>query len=326
MRPELAALAAAQHGVFLRSQALECGYTDEDLRRSVRDGVLTRIRRGAYVDAELWSPLDEAGRHALLARVTLLRVDQPAVASHCSAAALLGLPLYNADLRHVHVTRPEVHFGRIRAGVVHHEASVDEIDIVDAEGSPCTSLRRTALDVARRFGFEAGVVCADAALARGVDPTRLEALAQGMRTWPGSRPVLPVVRFADGGAETPGESLARMFLVSIGLPAPRTQVLLEAGSFAARVDMLIEEYDWAVEFDGRMKYRRSRDDCDPVVDDADVVWAEKQREDELRGLTRAVSRLVWADLFGARRQVAAARLWRTADRLGVPRRRWPRAA
>jgi hypothetical protein len=326
MRPELAALAAAQHGVFLRSQALECGYNDEDLRRSVRDGVLTRIRRGAYVDTELWSPVDDASRHALLARATLLRIDQPAVASHCSAATLLGLPLHDVQLGHVHVTRPEVHFGRIRAGVVHHEASVDEIDIIDAEGTPCTSLRRTPLDVARLFGFEAGVVCADAALRRGVDPTRLETLALTMSTWPGSRPILPVVRFADGGAESPGESLARMFLVSIGLPTPRTQVLLRSGSFAARVDMLIEEYAWAVEFDGRLKYRRTRDQCDPVVDDADVVWAEKQRENELRGLTRAVSRLVWADLFGARRQVAAARLWRTADRLGVPRRPWPRAA
>jgi hypothetical protein len=58
------------------------------------------------------------------------------------------------------------------------------------------------------------------------------------------------------------------------------------------------------------------------VDDGDVVGAEKLREDQLRELpdVRAVSRLVWADLFGVRRQVAASRLWATAERLGVPAR------
>ena len=57
--------------------------------------------------------------------------------------------------------------------------------------------------------------------------------------------------------------------------------------------------------------------------DGDIVWAEKQREDRLRELpeVRAVSRLIWADLFGVRREAAALRLWSTAERLGVPTRR-----
>jgi hypothetical protein len=227
----------------------------------------------------------------------------------------------------VHVTRPLVHFGRIRAGVIHHEANIDPVDLIDVDGAPCTSPRRTALDVAREFGFEAGVVCADAALRRAgstatAERQAMESLAASMSSWPGSRPVLPVVRFADAGAESPGESLARMFLVAIGLPAPRTQVVFRLGQFVARVDMLVDELGWVVEFDGRGKYRRERDDCAPVVDDSDVVWAEKLREDQLRELpdVRAVSRLVWADLFGVRRQVAASRLWATAERLGVPAR------
>jgi hypothetical protein len=316
MRPDLAAVATAQHGVFLRSQALDCGYNDDDLRLGVRAGTITRIRRGAYVGTDLWNTLDAVGQHAMRARATLLRVDTPAVASHCSAAALTGLPTYGTDLGLVHITRPSVHFGRIRASVVHHEASLGAADLVDADGATCTSLRRTSLDVAREFGFEAGVVCADAALRRGAERDELEALAQTMSSWPGGRPVLPVVRFADGGAETPGESLARMLLVSIGLPVPRTQVVITSGPFSARVDMLVEELGWVVEFDGRSKYRRRRDDCDPSVDDADLVWAEKQREDELRRLTRAVSRLVWSDLFGVRRQLVSSRLLATAERLG----------
>jgi hypothetical protein len=323
MLPELAAIAAAQHGIFLRGQAVQCGYTDDDIRIQLRAGAWTRVRRGAYVETALWDPLDAAARHAVCTRAVLLRLDPPAVASHCSASALTSLPTYGTDLDRVHLTRPFAHYGRIRAGAVHHEASLDDVDVIDVDGTPCTSLRRTPLDVAREFGFTAGVVCADAALRRGVDPEALTGLAERMTGWPGGSPVLPVVRFADGGAETPGESLARMFLVSIGLPRPRTQVVFRRGGFAARVDMLIEALGWVVEFDGRYKYRRRRDDCDPVVDDGDVVWAEKQREDVLRSLpeVRAVSRLIWAELFGVRRQVAASRLWDTAEWLGLSRRR-----
>jgi hypothetical protein len=327
MRPELEAVAAGQRGVFLRGQAVRCGYNDEEIRRLVRAGIWTRIRRGAYVATELWAALDDRARHALTTRAVMLRLDPPAVATHGSAAAVSELPTWGVDLTKVHVTRPELHCGRIAAGVVHHEAAIDPADVVDVAGLPVTSLCRTPLDVTRECGFQAGVVCADAALARGVDKTRMEELAARMTTWPGSRPVLPVLRFADAGAESPGESLARMFLVAIGLPVPVTQVVFRSGSFVARVDMLIEEFGWVIEFDGRLKYRRKRDDCDPVVDDGEVVWAEKQREDTLRGLpdVRALSRLVWGDLFGVRRTEAAGRLWATAERLGVPIS-WRRAA
>jgi hypothetical protein len=320
MRPELQAIAAQQHGIFLRSQAVACGYNDDEIRLLVQRRVWTRVRRGAYIATQMWAELDEAGRHVVHTRAAMLRMEPPAVASHGSAAALTDLPTYGVDLDRVHLTRPTRHFGRIRAGVAHHEAALDSADVIDVDGTPCTALRRTALDVAREFGFESGVVCADAALRRGVDPARLESLAVAMSAWPDSRPVLPVARFADGGAESPGESLARMFVVAIGLPAPRTQVVFRSGSFAARVDMLVEEFGWVIEFDGRLKYRRTRDDCDPVVDDGEIVWAEKQREDALRALpdVRAVSRLVWADLFGSRRQVAAGSMWSTARRLGVP--------
>ena len=321
MLPELEAIAAGQHGVFLRSQALMCGYNDEDIRRLVRAGQWTRIRWGSYVPAALWDSLDATARHVLLLRAVMLRVDEPAVASHCSASAATGLPTWGTDLSRAHLTRPWGHFGRTQAGVTHHEATLLPADIIDLDGIACTSLRRTALDVARGSGFRAGVVCADAALRRGVEPEALQDLADLMASWPGSRAIPPVVRFADGGAETPGESLARIFVVSIGLPRPRTQVVFTHCGFTARVDMLVEEYGWVLEFDGRTKYRRSRDDCDPVIDEGDIVWAEKQREDRLRELdgVRAVSRLVWSDLFGARRDLAAHRLWTTAERLGVRR-------
>lgn len=326
MTPELQAIAATQGGAFLRRQATACGYTKREIEWLLRTREWVRLRWGAYAHRTLVESLDEAGRYLLLVRGSVLRFSPPMLVTHHSASALHGLPLWGTDLQRVHVTRPELHSGRKRAGVIHHEASVWAEDCVVVDGVPCTSLCRTAVDVAREYGFDAGVVAADAALRRGADHTGMLRLARSMRDWPRSPRVLQVVRFADGGADTPGESLTRIFLMQIGFPRPQTQVVVRHGAFVARVDLLVSELRWVIEFDGRAKYRRTRDDCDAAIDDADVVWAEKRREDVLRDeLGYAVSRIVWADLFGSRRAETAQRLWAKAERLGAPKH-WRRGA
>ncbi|MDQ4008209.1 MAG: type IV toxin-antitoxin system AbiEi family antitoxin domain-containing protein [Actinomycetota bacterium] len=322
MRPELRALTSSQGGVFLRGQALRCGYSKREIDHLLRRGAWVRIRWGAYAEHALVTTLDADDKYRLLVRAAMLRFADPALATHNSAAALHRLPLWGTDLSRVHVTRPERHAGRKRAGVTHHEASVATEDRLTVDGVSCTSVARTAVDVAREYGFGPGVVVADAALHGGADRDAMLHLAESMRDWPGSAQTLPVVRFADRGGESPGESLARIFLVEIGLPRPETQVVVRSGGFVARVDLLIPELRWVFEFDGRMKYRRTRDQCDPVVDDADVVWAQKQREDTLRDdLELHVSRMVWGDLFGSRRRRTAQRLLAKAERLRAPGRR-----
>ncbi|MDP9444686.1 MAG: type IV toxin-antitoxin system AbiEi family antitoxin domain-containing protein [Actinomycetota bacterium] len=325
MRPSLQALAGAQHGVFLRRQALECGYTDEEIRRLLRRGEWVRVRHGAYAEKSTLDAADETGRARLQVYAVALVVDEPAVFSHGSAALLHRLPTWGSDLSRVHLTRPHLTSGRVVAGVGHHQASLHDSDHTVVDTLACTSLRRTPLDIAREHGFEAGVVVADAALRAGADPDGMRALAEQMRRWPGARDVVPVAEFADAGGESPGESLARIFVVSLGFPVPQTQVVFRDGGFVARVDMVIDQIGLLVEFDGRGKYRRTRDDLDPAIDDANLVWAEKQREDTLRSLGHPMFRLVWADLFGSRRAETARRLWRRAEELGAPTS-WPRAS
>jgi hypothetical protein len=247
------------------------------------------------------------------------------VFSHGSAALLHGLPTYGLDLSRTRVTRSASRSGRIVAGVSHHEATLHERDIDVVDGLVCTGLVRTPLDVTREHGFEAGVVAADAALRAGADTDRMTALADVIRRWPGSRDVQPVVRFADAGSESAGESLSRIFVVSLGFPAPETQFVVRSGSFIARCDMKLRHTPLLIEFDGRIKYRRTRDACDPVIDDGDIVWAEKQREDELRALDYGMFRLIWADLFGSARQRAGQRLLRLAEKHGATPS-WPRAS
>jgi hypothetical protein len=279
---------------------------------------------------------DQVGWHRLRTLAVVHRVDRPAVATHSSAATLLQLPQWRTDLSTVYITRSRDHAARKEAGVAHRDATLPETQVTEVGGVTCSDGARTAWDIAREFGFEAGVVTADAVLRIGVNsspnspaagsthPRRgasrqdLDRLVAAMCDWPKARGARQALEFADAGAESVGESLARMFVVSLGFPVPLTQVVIRTGDFVARVDMLIEALNWVIEFDGRLKYRRQRDDCDPVVDDGDIVWAEKIREDELRALDKHVSRLIWADLFGARRQSAGVQLWRTAERLGAP--------
>ena len=50
MDETLAAIAASQGGVVMRSQALAAGYTEAEIRRRRRRRQWLAIRRGAYVD------------------------------------------------------------------------------------------------------------------------------------------------------------------------------------------------------------------------------------------------------------------------------------
>jgi hypothetical protein len=67
------------------------------------------------------------------------------------------------------------------------------------------------------------------------------------------------------------------------------------------------------EFDGRAKYRHI-DDGGLASKPADqVVWDEKQRQTLICGVGLGVSRIVWTDYWGSRREQAKARLLREYD-------------
>ncbi|NED95668.1 type IV toxin-antitoxin system AbiEi family antitoxin domain-containing protein [Phytoactinopolyspora alkaliphila] len=295
MDVKLQALAATQDHVILRPQLLAAGYTDDEIARLRRHSQLTAVRRGAYVETRIWNGMDPAGRHRATARAVVMQLKVPAVPSHITAAVILGLPIWGVDLSVVHVTRTDLHSPRLEAGVMHHAAGLWDGDVCSVSGVVVTSPLRTALDVARSVPFEQGVVVADGALRRvGNDRKGLLEKWDVMRTWPGARGAGRVVAFADGGAESVGESRARVQFDRIGLPAPRLQpVITGPNGEIFRADFLFEEEVTIGEFDGRSKYLGN---LGPDDDPADVLWREKQREDILRNLGFGVARLVWADL------------------------------
>jgi hypothetical protein len=91
--------------LVLRRDAVQNGWSDEELARLARAGQWNRLRRGAYLDGQL--PGTAVARHALLVAATLAGLRRSAVVSHQSAAVLLGLPMWGAQLGRVHITRDE---------------------------------------------------------------------------------------------------------------------------------------------------------------------------------------------------------------------------
>jgi hypothetical protein len=292
----LSGLINAQDGVVLRRQALDAGLDSEDFRELLRGRALVRLRRGAYTTSELWADLDDAGRHILCCRAVLLALDRPAVLSHTSAAAVLGLPLWDVDLTTVHVTRADLHSARLESGVEHHSAQLDEDQIVQAHGMYVTRPARTVVDVARECGFESGVVTADAALHAGlIDRDELLRTHGEMAHWRGARVAGRVLSFADGRSESVGESRARVCFATVGLPKPELQykVTLDTGKDAF-LDFYFVAERTGGEFDGQLKYRVPPRAGQAAVEQ--VLWRERQREEAIRRAGHELCRLVWSDL------------------------------
>lgn len=296
-------LAANQGNVLTRKQVLDSGISDEEISRLIRAKEWITVRRGAYVRRDTWEEMDAEGRHRTRGHAVALRLSPPFAFSHVSAATLLGLPMWDVDLETVHITRPIGGTTRRQGDLWQHVCELGDDEMTDAFGLPVTCAERTVIDTARTIDYKSAVAVADAAL--HTEKTTKDALLARLdltRDWPGSRNAGRVVEFADGLAESVGETWARIVMDAVGLPRPELQVTVSTGD---RVDFLFREYATVVEFDGRHKYGRL---LKPGEDPGDVLWREKRREDRIRAKGYQVVRLVWADLHNP--ELVAARIRR----------------
>jgi hypothetical protein len=162
------------------------------------------------------------------------------------------------------------------------------------------------VDVARDSDFRRGVVTADAALRAGATRDRLRGALLRCSQWRGARTASRVVAFADGRAESVGESLTRVRMAEDGLPEPELQQTLRDGrGVVGRVDFLFRRYFTVVEFDGMVKYKVPEGVTG--ADAAAILVAEKLREDRIRALGYEVVRLTWPDIQVADRTGTAVR-------------------
>jgi hypothetical protein len=282
----------------LRPELLAAGFSDDEVRRLVRTGLLTPVRRGVYVQGDV--PEDALARHVLNVLAAVGELAGDAVVSHASAAVLHGLRIWRVRLDRVHVTRLRRGGGRRGSRVHVHPAPLDPDEIVTIAGVRVTSLARTVADLARTLPFEQAVVLADGATSRRrrdrVEKSELLAVLDRAPRRPGTRAARRAIGFCEGLSESVGESRSRVAIAAAGLPPPVLQWEVRAvttGVLIGRVDLAWPELRTVGEFDGLVKYGRT---LRPGHDVAEVLVAEKLREDALRDEDLGVVRWIWSDL------------------------------
>ena len=279
--------------VLSRATLAARGTSDAELGRLVRRGELERIRRGCYARAPVGDQSLEE-RHLLAVAAAVPLLEPPVVLSHGSAAVVRRLPVWPQAVEHVHITHPRRGGGRRRTTVHRHASALDHHETALVDGWQVTSLARTVVDLARTLPFEQAVAAADRAQAVGLEPTELAETVERARRWPGAIAARRVEAFADRRSESAGESVSRVRILELGLPAPEPQLRIVDGEHVvARVDFGWAELRTVAEFDGKVKYGRL---LRPGQEAGDVVFREKQREDMLRDLGWEVVRWIWADL------------------------------
>lgn len=320
LHPRLAAAAHQHDGLFLRSEALAAGYASDDIRSLTRaGGPWTVLRRGVYILTEGWQAADDSTRSWLLDLAAHRGMRTDHLMSHDSAARALGIPLIGGRTQLSHVTRRGVQGSRTHYGVKHHLGRELPAAVVTSGGVPLTGDARTALDLAREHGFDAGVVAIDHVLGGGTSLRSFEHELARMTRWPFVRTSRRALAFADPRAESVGESLTRILLAELGWEPLDAQFAIPVDGDGIRwCDLRYRRH--LVEFDGRLKYRPVGEGGFATIDPADVAFRDRKRDTDIGQWGLGISPVTWRDLFSGRAQ-ARARLRReealTCSRFGT---------
>lgn len=270
-------------------------------RAGIRAGLLTRVRTGAFVLADEWGELFSEGRLRTRALAAWPRQRaRSAVLSHCTAASFHRLPLYRVRSDRIDVIEPTRHPRRNGRDIVRHQLPLPAEDVVTIDGLRVTSLDRTVYDVIRSVSLEAAVAVFDAALRtvawddtdNSYDVDAAERMRAGVvvriKANSGARGIRQarfVAEFADGRAQLPGESVARLWMWQLGVPTPILQhrVELPGGRYALLDFAWPDAGRWA-EFDGEAKY------TDPELMGSRTAEQVMARQSEREALIRAATR------------------------------------
>lgn len=283
--------------IWLRRELIAAGWTDREISRAKRGGLIAQVRWGTYVDNAVWQGLDEVGRHRVRARGVLKNAHPSTVLSHQSAAAEWGVPLGSLDLEHVAVTRTDGAPGRRLSGVEHHSGGLPLDHLTVRHGVPLTTAARTAMEVLTTNTLEIGFVILAGLLHLGhttLDEVR--SLAGYVDRWPNSLNIRIALRLADDRLSSVAEALFVLLCYRQMLPLPQPQVEVRDGSgrLLGIVDFLWRDHGVFLEFDGRIKYEMFRRPGESL---ADYVIREKRREELICQMTGWVCiRITWADL------------------------------
>lgn len=293
------------HGLVRRSVLRDQGFSDDEIDRLRRTGILTGVRRGVYRLDDGDGPDSAVADHVLRARAAAPGLSPEAVFGHATAGVLLGLPIWAVPLGRLHVVRSRPTGARTRGDLVVRCGTLLRDEIVDGGGGlRVTAPARTLVDLARSVPTEQALVVADGALQAGLVAARTGRPRPGATT-PGDiaaalgratgRSGVGAARrtlaLTDPASESPGETRSRFRMHLAGLPAPVTQWPVPGTRH--RTDFAWPDLGVVGEFDGRVKYGRG---LRPGADPAEALWEEKRREDRIRRTGLVVARWTWQDI------------------------------
>jgi hypothetical protein len=268
--------------VLTRDQARRTGVSEARIRSLLRRKKWSNPRRGVLC---ILPPNPHGGGRAIAAAAAHL-VRPRTVISQASAAAILSIPVLRPPRRPVLTIAPGGQCNS-RDDIDLHAAGLVADEVIWWYGLPLTSPARTAIDIARNHGEQAGVVALDAVLHEGAtNRDELERVLRRQTGWPYSRRARRALDLTDGRSESVLETLVRVCLVSRGIAPPTPQAWIETSGGWFRVDLLWPAERVIVEVDGLGKYRAG---WDRLVD-------EKRRQEYLEGAGYRVVRVTWREL------------------------------
>ena len=284
-------------GIATTAELAAAGLSDARIRTLTRRGDLYQVVRGVYANGpRAHELLAIADGLQLLQLAAAVAVTEPGtVVSHESAAYLHSIDLLSKQDAAT-LTCPRHRGWNARSGIRIHTATLPADHVTAEVGLPVTTPARTVVDLARTLSFRAGVVTADSALHRKlVTKPELTAVLASCIRWPGVRRATAVIEFADGRAESPLESIARVAFADCGLPPPELQVWL-GGTVEpiGRVDFYWKQYRTIAEVDGAIKYA-----------DPQRARAQLRRDSLLRDDGFEVVHFTWQQITQAPEHVAA---------------------
>lgn len=283
-----------QFDVVTAAELSEAGIGEKLRRAAVRFGIIYRLRRGAYVRADLWHSCGAQMQDLMRIRAHFLTTPHAGTYSHATAARLHGLHTWDISST-IHLIQP---FASTRNAhgpdTVSHHQHLDRHDVVTLRGPrglsyTVTSPERTVIDCACSLEFHRAAVIGDHALRKGADRAKVAAILESMAGKRGVRKGRAVVESLDARAESPGETRTRLLFQSFGIQMPEPQIELVSRAGRHRGDFGWRELRLIAEFDGRTKYF----DYKPTDQ---AIFEERRREKALMEDDWTFFRIEWDDL------------------------------
>ena len=243
---QLLRLAAKQHGVFSRPQALAAGVTPSALSRRVRKCTWELVMPGVYGVVGSASSLRRS------AMASALWAGDESLISHGTAGVLWGIE--GARHAKVELWVPLPRDPRHELVVVHRGTRVDRADRTTLGRIPITTPVRTLIDLSARMEDDRLLAAMENAFRRRlVSPDRLAARLAALRRSgrPGAGRLGELLAARSGPAlESALEAKTWLLVQRSGLPLPRRQYPVSLPGGRYRLDFAWPEQRIALECDG----------------------------------------------------------------------------